>query len=97
MKIRELKAILDNSVYSDEAELVIEGSTVKIIEPEKGSIESKNAYELQKIKRAETVNELYGIFHDVADPKKIPLEKDAWANAAVEKWKKFNEQNNCNP
>ena len=38
------------------------------------------------------LDEIMGIFHDVADTSKVPLEKTAWENAAVEKHLKFLEE-----
>ena len=38
------------------------------------------------------VEALKGIFHDVADPAKVPFEREAWANAAVEKHQRFLEE-----
>lgn len=38
---------------------------------------------------ADEVDELCGIFHDAADPDLIPLEKNAWAEAAAENERKF--------
>ncbi|MDR0919394.1 MAG: hypothetical protein LBM93_09150 [Oscillospiraceae bacterium] len=84
IKIKKLKEILEHSVYSDNAELIIDGTSVKIIEPTEQTWEEKS--------RAQKVDELMGVFNYAADPSKIPFEKDAWADAAVEKWRKFNEK-----
>ena len=35
---------------------------------------------------------LCGIFHDVADPEKIPLEKTVWEQAAIEKHFRITEE-----
>lgn len=49
---------------------------------------------VKQIKNRQTTNEvdsLCGIFHDVANPDLIPLEKEAWAESVKERYIKENE------
>lgn len=45
-------------------------------------------------KEKKSAASLCGIFHDVANPELIPLEKTAWEQSAVEKHVKFLEEMN---
>ncbi|MCH5349107.1 MAG: hypothetical protein J1E40_07275 [Oscillospiraceae bacterium] len=46
----------------------------------------------EKPKAKKTAASIRGILHDVANPDLIPFEKDAWAEAAVEKHIRFLEE-----
>ena len=43
----------------------------------------------KKSKPKKSAASLKGIFHDVADPAKVPFEREAFANAVVENHKQF--------
>ncbi len=51
-----------------------------------------NNLKQEKQNVSDEVDALCGIFHDVANPNLIPLEKNAWEQAAVEKHIKFLEE-----
>ena len=46
----------------------------------------------QREENRKKIEALKGIMHDVANSDLIPLEKEAWANAAVEKHQRFLEE-----
>lgn len=48
--------------------------------------------EAAKQSDADEVDALCGIFHDAANPALVPLEKEAWAMAAVEEEMRFLEE-----